>query len=327
MITSAENSTPTSKTPARGSTEFELGNTEFELRHGAYVAAVTLRGAALRSLRHEGRDLVVPFAPGKTIPDYRGVICAPWPNRLADGRYSWEGADIQVPINEPERNTALHGLVFDILWSVAERDESSVTLATSLTPGEGYPFPLDLKVRYSLSPAGLQGTVTAANPGSASVPYGVCPHPYLIAGSAPLDDWSLAIPADRFLDVTPDRLLPTEEVPVEGHDFDFRTEKVLGSRRIDHAFSGISRDAGGIAKVSVFDPSGTGVELAWGNEWPWVQIHTGDKPAGPDRLGVAVEPMTCPPDAFNSGTDLVQLAPGQVHSASWSIQAVRRFAA
>ncbi|MCE3294044.1 MAG: Aldose 1-epimerase, partial [Arthrobacter sp.] len=131
--------------------------------------------------------------------------------------------------NEPERNTALHGLVFDILWSVAERDESSVALATSLTPGEGYPFPLDLTV-----------------------------------------------------------------------------------------------DTHGIAKVSVFDPSGTGVELAWGSEWPWVQIHTGDKPVGPDRLGLAVEPMTCPPDAFNSGVDVVRLAPGQVHSASWSIRAVQR---
>lgn len=317
MITSSENSTPTTNSQVRGSTEFEL-------RHGAYVAAVTLRGAALRSLRHEGRNLVVPFGPGDTATDYRGVICAPWPNRLADGHYCWDGADIHVPINEPERNTALHGLVFGKLWSLSEGDKSSVTLVTSLAPADGYPFPLDLTVRYSLRATGLQGTVTAANPGSATVPYGVCPHPYLIAGSAPLDDWFLAVPADMFLDVTPDRLLPTEEVPVEGHDFDFRTEKVLGRRKIDHAFTGISRDTHGMAKVSVFDPSGTGVELAWGSEWPWVQIHTGDKPVGPDRLGLAVEPMTCPPDAFNSGMDVVQLAPGQVHSASWSIRALQR---
>lgn len=237
MIMSAENSTPTSKTPARG-------NTEFELRHGAYEAAV--------------------------------------------------------------------------------RDESSVTLSTSLTPGEGYPFSLDLAVPYALSATGLQGAVTAVNPGSGSVPYGVCPHPYLIAGSAPLDDWSLVIPADTFLQVTRDRLLPVKEASVEGHGFDFRKEKALGRLKLDHAFTGISRDSHGIAKVSVFDPSGTGVELAWGSEWPWVQIHTGDKPVGPDRLGVAVEPMTCPPDAFNSGTHLVRLAPGQVHSASWSIRALHR---
>lgn len=317
MIASTEKSMSAIMTPAQGSTQFEL-------RHGDYVAAVTLQGAALRSLRHGGRNLVVPFEPGIAIPDYRGVICAPWPNRLADGRYSWTGADIQAPINEPERNTALHGLVFDKLWSVAERNESSVTLAVSLAPGEGYPFALDLTVHYCLSATGLQGTVTAANPGPATLPYGVCPHPYLIAGSAPLDDWSLVIPADRFLQVTPDRLLPVREVTVEGHGFDFRREKVLGRVEIDHAFTGISRDSRGTARVCVYDPSGTGVELAWGREWPWVQVHTGDKPSGPDRLGLAVEPMTCPPDAFNSGRDVVQLAPGQEHAGSWSIRALRR---
>lgn len=316
MIMSSEKSAPATE-PAQGSTEFEL-------RHGAYEAAVTLRGAALRSLSHAGRDLVVPFESGNSIPDYRGVICAPWPNRLANGRYSWEGGEIQAPVNEPERNTALHGLVFDKLWSVAGRDESSVTLSTSLAPGEGYPFSLDLTVRYSLSATGLQGAVTAVNPGPGAAPYGVCPHPYLIAGRAPLDAWSLVIPADRFLQVTPDRLLPVGESSVEGHDFDFRTEKVLGRMEIDHAFTGISRDTHGTARVCVYDPSGTGVELAWGSAWPWVQIHTGDKPVGPDRLGLAVEPMTCPPDAFNSGTDVVRLAAGQVHSASWSIRALYR---
>ena len=316
MITSSEKSVPAAD-PAQGSTEIEL-------RHGAYAAGVTLRGAALRNLRHEGRNLVVPSEPGYAIPDYRGVICAPWPNRLASGRYSWEGTEIQAPINEPERNTALHGLVFDKLWSIAERDESSVTLWTSLTPGEGYPFPLDLTVRYSLSATGLQGAVTAVNPGPETVPYGVCPHPYLIAGSAPLDAWSLVIPADRFLQVSPDRLLPAGESSVNGHDFDFRIEKVIGRREIDHAFTGISRDLNGTARVHVYDPSGTGVELAWGSAWPWIQICTGDKPVGPDRLGLAVEPMTCPPDAFNSGTDLVRLAPGQAHAASWSIRAQYR---
>jgi aldose 1-epimerase len=114
------------------------------------------------------------------------------------------------------------------------------------------------------------------------------------------------------------------EVSVEGCDFDFRNEKVLGPIKIDHAFTGIGTDTHGTARVCLFEPSGTGVELAWGREWPWVQIHTGDKPVGPDRLGVAVEPMTCPPDAFNSGVDLIHLALGQVHSGNWSIRALHR---
>lgn len=121
--------------------------------------------------------------------------------------------------------------------------------------------------------------------------------------------------------MTPDRLLPVGMRSVEQHEFDFRTLRRVGPLKIDHAFTGIARDNDGLARARVTDPAGTGVELAWGPEWPWVQVHTADKPTGPDRLGLAVEPMTCPPDAFNSGRDLVHLQPGGSHAASWTIRA------
>ncbi|MBT2514110.1 aldose 1-epimerase family protein [Arthrobacter sp. ISL-30] len=299
--------------------------TEFELRHGSYRAVITARGGALRQLLHDGRDLVVPFGPEGEIPSYRGVVCAPWPNRLADGKYSVNGEQLQLPINELERNTALHGLVFDQLWTLVEKTETSVSLAYALRPSPGYPFSIALLASYTLSADGLRATVTATNSGQGTAPYGVCPHPYLVAGSAPLDEWSAIIPAREFLEVTPDRLLPLDVVPLDGHRFDFRNEKLLHGIEIDHAFTGIIRDADGRAAVQVFDPSGTGVELSWGREWPWLQIHTADRPVvGPNRLGLAVEPMTCPPDAFNSGMDLVQLAPGDTHEASWTVRALQR---
>jgi aldose 1-epimerase len=78
-----------------------------------------------------------------------------------------------------------------------------------------------------------------------------------------------------------------------------------------------------LARVVVRDPSGTGVALQWGQQCPWVQIHTADRPDPTiNRLGLAVEPMTCPPDAFNSGTDLVWLEPGGQFAASWAIIAL-----
>ena len=76
---------------------------EYEIRAGDYTAVITARGAALRQLLHRGRDLVVPFPAGGPIPDYRGIIAAPWPNRIADGRYSFDGVRYEVPVNEPER--------------------------------------------------------------------------------------------------------------------------------------------------------------------------------------------------------------------------------
>ncbi|MEW1986624.1 aldose 1-epimerase family protein [Pseudarthrobacter oxydans] len=298
-----------------------MPSTEHSIASGPYTALVTTRGGALRELRHQGRDLVVGFGPEGRIPDYRGVMCVPWPNRLADGRYTYAGKDFEAAINEPERGSALHGLATGMNWELRQAAADSVVLACRVGAGRHYPSDLEVSVTYSLGPGGLRSTVSTVNVGQAAAPYGVCPHPYLVAGQGKLDDWTLELPAHDFLEVTPDRLLPTGMKSVEGHAFDFRSPRQLGSLKIDHAFTGISRDQQGLARVRVQDPAGTGVELEWGAEWPWVQIHTADKPVGPDRLGLAVEPMTCPPDAFNSGTDLVHLKPGESHAASWIIRA------
>ncbi|MFJ6300164.1 aldose 1-epimerase family protein [Pseudarthrobacter oxydans] len=298
-----------------------MPSTEHSIASGPYTALVTTRGGALRELRHQGRDLVVGFGPEGRIPDYRGVMCVPWPNRLADGRYTYAGKDFEAAINEPERGSALHGLATGMNWELRQAAADSVVLACRVGAGRHYPSDLEVSVTYSLGPGGLRSTVSTVNVGQAAAPYGVCPHPYLVAGQGKLDDWTLELAAHDFLEVTPDRLLPTGMKSVEGHAFDFRSPRQLGSLKIDHAFTGISRDEQGLARVRVQDPAGTGVELEWGAEWPWVQIHTADKPVGPDRLGLAVEPMTCPPDAFNSGTDLVHLKPGESHAASWIIRA------
>lgn len=300
-----------------------MSGTDINLAHGPYTATVTRRGGALRELRRGNRDLVVGFGPDGPVPDYRGVICAPWPNRLADGTYTYAGSSYAAGVNEPERAAALHGLAIHRPWDVLEAATDRAVLRCRIPAGPAYPTDLELTVTYSLSADGFHGTVQAVNSGSSSAPYGVCPHPYLVAGPSPLDEWSLELPADTYLEVTPDRLLPVGMQPVDGDAFDFRTPRRLGAVKIDHAFTDIRQDGAGMARVRVLDPSGTGVELEWGKEWPWVQVHTGDKPVGPDRLGLAVEPMTCPPDALNSGTDVVHLQPGGSHSASWTIRAVR----
>ena len=299
-----------------------MPGTEYSIAASDYTAVITARGGALRELRHKGRDLVVAFGADGTIPDYRGVICAPWPNRLADGTYTYAGRTFEAAINEPERGSALHGLATGRLWIVRQPSPDEVVLDCRVAAGEAYPGELDLSIAYRLTEDGLVSTVRAANVGAVPAPYGVCPHPYLVAGPSGLDEWSLELPAADFLEVTQDRLLPVGMRSVDGHEFDFRAARRLGPVKIDHAFTGINRGADGRARVRVQDPAGTGVELEWGAEWPWVQIHTADKPVGPDRLGLAVEPMTCPPDAFNSGTDVVHLQPGQAHCAEWTIRAL-----
>ena len=166
---------------------------------------------------------------------------------------------------------------------------------------------------------GLHARITAVNTGPTSAPYGCAPHPYLVGGPGRVDDWTLELPAERVLEVDPERLVPSGLTGVAGSPFDFRTPLRIGGRFVDNAYTGLSA---GVARLTAAD--GSGVELPWDPAVaPWVQVHTGDRPEPEaDRVGLAVEPMTCPPDAFNSGTDLIVLQPGATTSASWRIAAV-----
>ena len=295
-----------------------------ELRHGAYRADVAGVGASLRTLRHDGRDLVVPFGADRVRPLFRGAILAPWPNRVVDGAYEEAGETLQLALTEVERGHALHGLVAWAEWRVESSEPHRASLVTELAPSEGYPWRLALRATYELGDAGLVTTVEATNVGDGSAPYGVAPHPYLVAGEGRVDDWTLQLPADSYLEVTDDRLVPTGVHGVtEREGFDFREGRLVGDLFVDHAFTELARDEAGVATATLTAADGRGVAMSWGPELPWVQVHTADRPEpADDRVGLAVEPMTCPPDAFTSGIDLVRLAPGETHVAAWTIAAV-----
>lgn len=298
--------------------------TQVELRHGAYSVVVTEVGATLRELRHDERPLVVGFGADEIRPNYRGAVLAPWPNRITDGVYIFDGRERRLALTEPDRGHALHGLVGWVRWDLLAQDAAEATWRHSLVPTPAYPHPLDLRVRYALDDDGLHWTVSATNTGAGPAPYGTGPHPYLVAGAGRVDDWTLELPAAEYLAVTPDRLVPLAVDDVEPAGFDFRTPRQLGDLFIDHAFTGLAADGDGVARVRVRAADGRGVVCSWNaGECPWVQIHTADRPGeSGHRIGLAVEPMTCPPDAFNSGTDLVVLEPGQTHETTWTIAAL-----
>ncbi|MCK6080035.1 aldose 1-epimerase family protein [Microbacterium sp. EYE_5] len=311
-----------------------LSGAQHRIRSGAYEAVIASTGASLRELRHDGRDLIVPFGADEVRPDYRGATLAPWPNRIVDGTYAFEGEDIVTALTEPERSHALHGLVSWADFEQVAASDDSVTLATTIAPQSGYPWRVRVETTYALGADGLTQTVRARNLSARPAPFGTGPHPYLQAGPAPLDEWTLALPAASVLEVTPDRLSPVALRAVAEHDadrFDRREPRPLGAVQLDHAFTDLETDAGGAAVLRLTDPSGVGVEVTWGAECPWVQVYTGDKPEGPanpdHRNGVAVEPMTCAPDAFNAASydydaGLLVLEPGAEFSASWRIAAI-----
>jgi aldose 1-epimerase len=303
-----------------------ISGTHFGLTAGDYHATIASVGATLRTLEFRGRPLVVPFEADEIRPVFRGATLAPWPNRVVDGKYTFAGVEQQLALTEPARGHALHGLAAWLEFSPVDQSAGSVTLFATIEAQAGYPHRLDVSVTFTLDETGLHTSVTATNTGTDSAPWGTAPHPYLVAGDGRVDDWSLTLPAATVVTVTEERLLPvaSADVAAEGDGiFDFREPRTIGDTFIDHAFTDLTRDADNAATVSVLTADGSGVEMTWDDSCPWVQVHTADSDdPSRDRIGLAVEPMTCPPDAFNSGVDLVVLEPGASSTAGWTIRAV-----
>ncbi|HWJ08788.1 MAG TPA: aldose 1-epimerase family protein [Nocardioides sp.] len=288
---------------------------QYVLASHGYRAVVT-RSGVLRRLSHDGRELVDGFAEDAMPSAGRGQLLVPWPNRVRDGRYDFGGATHQLALSEPKRGNASHGLVRWVSWSLARHDPAAVELRYFLPAQTGYPWALDLTTTWELGPEGLTVTQAATNRADTPAPYASGAHPYLVAGPGPCDGWRLDLPAATCLTVDAERLLPTGR-----ESFDGVVGDPLGGTVLNHAVTDLRRDDRGVASVRlVAGDGGSGVELWVDRHHRWLQVYTGDDTPTP-RASVAVEPMTAPPDAFNSGEDLVVLEPGASFAASWGIRA------
>ncbi|WP_146903764.1 aldose 1-epimerase family protein [Cellulomonas aerilata] len=289
---------------------------QYRIRHDDHAATVTEVGATLREYAVGGRDVVHPFPEDALPPAGNGAVLVPWPNRLRDGRYTYEGVDYQLPINEPDRMTSLHGLGNWQRWTATEHTHTSVTLELALVPTPGYPFPVRLTITYALSDDGLRVDLVATNEGDRTAPYGTGFHPWLSPNGADLDDCTLRLDAATKVTVD-DRLLPTGTEPA-ARKFDFRTPSTLRDVALDDAYVDVVRDEQGLAWIQLAAPDGRTAAVWMDGSMDTFQVCTGDEliPVA-NRTGVAAEPMSCIADAFRTGERLVHLAPGQSHTVTW----------
>lgn len=294
----------------------------YELRHGPFQAEVVQTGATLRSFTYEGRDLIVPFTIYEVRPHMRGALMMPWPGRIEDGRYAFDGEELQLPLTEPASSTAIHGLVCWSSFTPVEQFDDHVRLASVLLPQAGYPFALRCEATYALSDEGLSVTIAATNVGQRLAPYGAANHLYLIPGPGRVDDWTLALDASSFFTSPAPRFLPDGPYVVAGTEADFREPKLIGPRQLNHSYTGLATDDEGWAEAVVRTADGSGVRLRCDAAAPWLQVFSYDLPSEASRTGLAVEPMTCPPGAFTSGEDLVHLEPGQRHEFTMTVSPV-----
>ena len=302
----------------RASLSFPSGR-QFDLAFGDQRAVVVEVGGGLRSYSVGGRELVDGYRADEPVESGRGQVLIPWPNRVRGGRYEFGGRLHQLALTEPENGNAIHGLVRWAAWNDADREPHRVAMEHTLHPQPGYPFSLELRIEYELSETGLAVRTRAANVRAARCPFGAGAHPYVTLGTASVDPLILHIPARTVLD-SDEHGVPIGTHPVAVTDFDFREARPIADTKLDHAFTDLERDGDDLARVTLSDPETAAGLTVWVDEsYGFLMLYTGDPRPDVARRSLAVEPMTCPPNAFQTREALVLLEPGDTFTGSWGI--------
>jgi len=286
--------------------------------HGSQAAVVVEIGGGLREYRVDGFHVLDGYPAEVMAGATRGVPLLPWPNRVRDGRYRFQGAEHQLPLTEPARGNAIHGLTRWCSWRRFEHAPDRVVLTHLLHPQPGYPFTLALSAEYQVSAAGLRVSLTGRNLGDQPAPYGAGQHPYIRVEEGAVDSARLRAPARLRFRANRRQIPVGEPEPVRGK-YDLRRGGRLGKRVLDTAFTGLERDPDGLARV-VMTGRERRVTVWMDSGFEHLMLYSGDTLAPQERRrGLAVEPMTCAPNAFQNGLGLRVLEPGEAFTASWGI--------
>lgn len=294
---------------------------QFTISHGDQRATIVEVGGGVRAYAVGARPVLDPYPIDAQCDGAHGAPLIPWPNRLEDGTYRFDGVDHQVALTEPDKHNAIHGLMRWRPWQAVEHTDRRVVMAARLHPMAGYPFTLDVQIDYELGEGGLTVAATASNRGDRPCPYGFGQHPYLSPGGGTIDGCTLQVDAETRVLTDPERQLPMGREAVDATAHDFRRPQLLGDQAIDDPFTDLTRDVDGRAWARLGSPGSGTVEL-WVDELhPFIEVYTGDGLA-PDRRrrGLGAEPMTCPPNAFHTGEGVIALDPGQSVTTRWGVR-------
>ncbi len=295
--------------------------TQIEIASGAQRVTVVEVGGGLRTYSVVGRDILDGYQADEMCSAGRGQVLMPWPNRIRDGHYEFDGRSQQLPLSEAANQNAIHGLLRWASWTVIDQAADGVVVGNVLHPQPGYPFALDLAIEYRLSDDGLRVHTTVCNIGATACPFGSGAHPYLTAGVTPVDGLTIQVPGRTHLDADT-RGIPTGASSVVGTPLDLRRAQPIGDRRLDDGYRDLERDAEGRAWAHLAAPDGSNRVSLWVDEaYDYLMVFTGDSLGPRSRQSLAIEPMTCAPDAFNSGDGLIVLEPGAMFTGTWGIRA------
>lgn len=282
------------------------------------MSFVLERGGMLLQVRINGVETLDGYQTAAEIDSNRwakGGYLFPFPNRLEDGTYEWQGQSYRFANNDTQRRNALHGLGMELdflLHSETCTEESATVELICDYQGThpGYPFPCELLIRYELhKDRGFELTLSVSNQSEVDIPLGMGYHPYFTFG-IPIDTAQLTIPPVELIGVD-DRMLPTGKRYPYDH---YTNGQPIGADVLDNCFALVGKT--GRAQVALAQGSHTLQYWQDAVRFPFIQLFT-----HPDRQSFAVEPMSCNVNAFRNQEGLTVLAPKATWSASfgWTI--------
>ena len=275
--------------------------TRYHLHHpttGTGFSIVPERGANVLHLDFQGKNILDGYHTPEELEAAKwgkSVLLFPFPNRLDRGRYTWQGHEYQFPINNAATENAIHGFVrdeaFEVDFIFLAKDHASILCSyTYEGQREYYPFPFTLEVEFMIHDDGTF-TLEAAveNLHDQPIPIGFGWHPYfqLVEGA---DAHLMQLPACEKVDIN-ERMIPTglrTAFPT------FQRKKKVGDTFLDNCFRA-ARPSGSYGMV-LESPDSRLTVKASARQFPYFQVFT-----PPHRASIALEPMSCNVDAFNSG--------------------------
>ena len=284
-------------------------------------AVISPVGASLMELTLSGNNVIEQAATGR--PElYAGVVMAPWSGRIAGGKWIDEtGAEQSLAINEPARNNALHGLVYDKSFAVKKSTASSVELVIDIAATDGYPYALRLAVSYEIEDGQLYASFAVKNLSATKAPFSIGFHPYFSTAwaDAPLQ---LQVSAGSVLELN-ENMIATGKVRVSDANKDLRAGEALSEVKLDDDFTDLEF-VHGVATTKLVTASGGGLEVWQEDVFKHAVIYTPEE--FPTQSGsikaIAIEPCSSAVNAFNSKQDLLVLSPGETRSGSWGVRLV-----
>lgn len=297
---------------------------EYELYHlnngetGESCTVIPDYGAVLHglTLRKNGSlyELIDAYTDAIQISEnqfFKSSHLIPFPNRVDKGLYKFNGQTYRLTPNLTAEDNAIHGLVFDKKFDAKfEQNERSamLTLQYDFEGTPGFPFPFLTTIMFTLQAGQLSCNVLVRNIGNQGMPMGVGWHPYFKLGDKKVNDLSLKLPEGRRIEMG-ERMIPTGNL----QDYNqFRTAAPIGQTPFDTGF--YVNNNGEEAITTLFDEERQVTLLVSQKNCPYLQIYI-----PPSRNSIAIEPMTCAPDAFNNGLGLETLKSGEHIETHYSV--------